>query len=297
MTQSQTQSHELRIVDESDSHEIGDEPTLPTAYEDAEEVDLSAYASYSFPKFISAVLEAVGKDFDGSEVRLVDEIDDPDDVHFGLLLAAPDESLLFVGSDPTAKDSIPWFAFTIERHEPIPAPDTAQDALDLLKPPQVQDIEHEDDWLPNRHGEWWLYPTNCVPAGTVFTPGVQSTPYGPSPLGNHVPREYAFTVTDRAFMDTFHEAVSAPSSLATPEEAIEWTARQIQKPHVDDHPNWADIRSFGGDIIVRGSVRHRDNDHFVENLGDIWHKAATHDIEVYTGDEVATNVHIDYHGR
>lgn len=273
---------------------------IERAYEQAEEVDVSRYSDeYSFTRFVSAVLEELGKDYTDAEARLVDEIDDPDDVHFGILLALPDDSLLFVGSDPTANDAIPWFAFCIERYDPMPAPATAQEALDLLKPPDVKDIEHDLDWLPDRHGEWWLIPTELVPGGEIHTPGVASRPFGPSPLGNHVPREWAATVPDDAFLETFHENVeSAPSSIRTMPEAIEWTWRQTNKRvPPEDAPTWADIRDWAGDIIVRGTVRHRDNDHFVENCGDVWHKAVTHDVEVYTGDGIAERIHLDYHGR
>lgn len=279
-------------------------PTVGTTsyYADARDVDYSEYDNHNtFPRFITAVLDELGKDFTSDDARLVDEIPaaETDDVHFGILLAYPDESLMFVGSDPTAKDAVPWFAFTIEPTEPLPAPESARDALDLLKPPEVRDVVAEDDWLPDRHGEWWLLPSQLVPAGTVFQPGVQSTPYWPSPLGNHVPREYAFTVSDGEFMDRFTQHVSSvPSTVETPPEAIEWSWRQLQKAAPpDDAPSWADIRSFAGDVIVRGTVRHRDDDHYVENLGDVWHKAVTHDVEVYTGDDAAERVHLDYHGR
>jgi len=132
----------------------------------------------------------------------------------------------------------------------------------------------------------------------VFKPGVKNDPYGPSPLGNHVPREYAFTVTDREFMRRFQDEVDVPSTIATPPEAIEWTWRQIQRPtSKHDTPSWADVREWGGNVLVRGTIRHRDNDHFVENCSDQWHVAKTHDVEVYTGDGVAERVHLDFNGR
>jgi len=89
-----------------------------------------------------------------------------------------------------------------------------------------------------------------------------------------------------------------PPHRSTPAEAIEWTHRQLQKPFdVDGAPDWAAIRDWAGDILVRGSIRHRDDDHYVEQCGDDWHVAVTHEMRVYTGDEVATDVHLDYHGR
>lgn len=302
----------LQIVDsdvEIDADALADAPArepvageVATHYADADpDVDLRQYNDhYSFPRFIDAVLDELDKEFEPREdARLVDDISGSDDVDFGLLLAFPDESLLFVGSDPTAKDAVPWFAFSIEPTEPVPAPEGAQDALDLLKPPRVRDLVETENWLPDRHGEWWLLPCDLIPAGTVFKPGVNSRPYGASPLGNHVPREYAFTVSDSVFLERFRDAVGqAPASIDTPPEVIDWTWRQVRKtPTPDGAPSWADIRHFAGDVLVRGTVRHRDDDHFVENLGDRWHLADTHDVEVYTGDAMAERVHLDYHGR
>lgn len=301
------QNETLRVIESAPAEEQASEDTPrdvdlepATHYEGADEVDLQDYDQhYSFPRFVTAVLDELGKEYDESDARVVDAMPETLDIHFGILLAFPDESLMFVGSDPTAKDAIPWFAFTIEPMEPMPTPGTAQEALDLLKPPEVRDVVHDEDWLPDRHGEWWLLPTKMIPGGTVFTPGVSQRPYGPSPLGNHVPREYAFTVTDDTFMGRFASNVAgAPESIGTPPEAIEWTCRQLQKANPPEGtPSWADIRSFADDVLVRGTIRHRDDDHYVENVGSEWHKATTHNVEVYTGDEMATDVHLDYHGR
>lgn len=270
----------------------------PTRYDDAAEPDWDAICDhYKFQRFVTAVCERADIPATAEDARLDDQLDEPEDVHFGALFVLPNETLLFVGSDPTAKDSVPWFAFPIERHAPVPAPESAQAALDMLKTPTVRDIEHEDAWLAPRHGEWWLIPSDLVPVSSVTRPGVASKPYGPSPLGNHVPREYAFNVSDDAFMDEFHRRVDAPESITTPASAVEWTHRQLSKsPVPEGTPDWATIREIGGEVLVRGTIRHRENDHFVEHLGETWHRAQTHDFEVYTGDEVATDIHLDYHG-
>lgn len=304
------QNQSLRVLDVDEEAVDDQDDTLEVTaddlaagvsrYEAADDVDVSRFEdNYTFPRFIDAVLHEFGKDFSNADARLVDEVDDPEDIHFGGLLVFPDESLMFVGSDPTAKDSIPWFSFVIERHEPMPAPETARDALDLLRPPSVQDLVYEEDFLPARHGEWFLIPTTMIPVGTVFEPGVSSDPMGPSPLGNHVPTQYAFTTSDHEFMAQFHDDVDrAPDTISTPPEVIDWTWQQIRKPATaDDAPGWADIRSWAGDVLVQGTIRHRDDDHFVESCTDGWYKAVTHDVEVYTGDGVAERVHLDYHGR
>jgi hypothetical protein len=242
----------------------------------------------------------LGKDLAPEDARLVDEIEPSKDIDDGMLVAFPDESLMFLGADPTTKDQMPWYGFTIEPMEPIPAPQNAQDALDLLKPPEVQETIQQENWIPDRHGEWWLLPTKLMPLSETFKPGVKSKPYGPSPLGNHVPRDYAFTATEDEFMQGFRESVdSAPRSIQTVPEAIQWSFRQQNKdPSVrpDDAPSWADIREWAGDVLVKGTIKHRDDDHFVENCGETWHKAITHRVEVYTADALGEGVHLDYYG-
>lgn len=304
------QQQSLRVLDEQaedtdlpdatpggSSADIGTQ--VPDYYSDAGEADLLAYEDDDrLPQFVNGVLDELGKDVDAASARVVDAMPDTLDINFGVLLAYPDQSLMFLGSDPTAKDTVPWFAFTIDPFEPLPTPETAQEALDLLKPPEVKDLIEDEDWLPDRHGEWWLMPTAMVPAGTVFKPGFTGGQYGPSPLGNHVPREYAFTVTDDTFMQRFRDAADhpVPSSIATPPEVIDWVYRQHQKPEVPSGvPDWAEIRSFAEDVLVRGTIRHRDNDHYDEQV-DTWHKATTHRVEVYTADSVL-DIHLDYYGQ
>lgn len=301
----QTTPDALTVADEQalDHEQPQDQPetrTVQSHYEQAEPFDLGSYG-YPVPGFIRELLDELDKDVRVPDARLVDTIEPTEDIDDGLLVAYPDESLMFIGKDPTAKDTMGWYAFTVEPMEPMPAPETAQDALDLLKPPQVQDVVQEEGWIPNRHGEWWLLPSTKVPLSTTFRPGVKTRPYGPSPLGNHVPREYAFTESADRFMKYFHTNVnSAPASIATPPEAIKWSWRQQNKePSVrpDDAPSWADIRSWAGDILVKGTIRHRDDDHFVENVGEQWHEAVTHRVEVYTSDAIGDGVHLDYYGQ
>jgi hypothetical protein len=246
-------------------------------------------------RFLAAVVDEIGKEDDLSDARVLDDLEDPDDVDFGELLVFPDESLLFIGSDPTARDSIPLFAFVVERYDPIPAPTTAQEALNLLRPAEIQAAFDGGGSQPDRQGEWWLLPTKKLPVSDVYDPGVGSRPFGPSPLGNHVPREYGFGVTENEFMDAVRDGVSSlPSSVTTPPEVIEWVSRQHSKEPVPDYaPTWDKIRRFAGEIYVRGTLRHRDNDHYVEKLGKQWHQAQTHNMDVYTGDDMIDRVRID----
>lgn len=294
------QQQNLRVVETEAEEPNQPEPAVQSQhnrYAQADEFDLGAYG-YPVPGFVRELLAELEKDASVGDARLVDTIEPSKDIDDGMLVVFPDESLMFLGKDPTAKDAMPWYAFSVEPMEPVPAPETAKEALDLLKPPDVQDVIEEDSWIPNRHGEWWLLPTQCIPSGTIHKPGVQSRPYGPSPLGNHVPREYAFTSTDAEFMDAFKSNVDRlPPSIETVPEALEWTYRQVQKePTPEWAPQWPEIREWAGDVLVKGTIRHRDDDHFVEDVGDVWHRAVTHRIEVYTSDSLGEGVHLDYYG-
>lgn len=252
-------------------------------------------------RFLDAVLDELDKPYNTGPARLIDRLrpGELDDVTMAALLVFPDETLCFVGSDPTARDSIPLFAYFIERGHPLPPPDDARDAIDLLKPPGVLDAR-EDGVDVARQGEWFLIPSNQVPVGSVFKPGVNKRPFGASPLANHVPREYAFGVQDAEFMQRFRElAPSAGESIQTPAEALEWIHRQqgfIEAVDVDvghDIPAWEAVQEIAGTILVRGTLRHRENDHYVENVGEEWHEAETHDVDVFTADEFIERVRID----
>jgi len=283
-------------TDDTTEESTIEQPSRQQRYDQAGPIDKSRLPDERRPRrFVNAVLEEIEKDSTVFDGRFVDEVVETDDVEFGELLVFEDESLLFVGSDPTTADAVPLFAFVIEPYEPVPGPETAKDALDLLKPSEIKRTLEEEDYDPPRQGEWWLQPTQQVPLGSTFTPGVAQRPYGPSPLGNHVPREYGFGVRDREFVERFYERVEqAPSSLESVPEIIDWTERQQRKRFPPDYaPDWDDIRSIGEKVFVRGTLRHRENDHFVENVGDDWHEAQTHNIDVYTGDDYLSRVRID----
>jgi hypothetical protein len=67
--------------------------------------------------------------------------------------------------------------------------------------------------------------------------------------------------------------------------------RQVRK----DELAWHDVRTWADDVLVRGSIHHRDGDHPVEDVGEDWHIAETHNLEVYTADDIS-GVHLDYYG-
>lgn len=302
----QTQANALTVAESSETDSTQSRTrdvqaqAVQSHYADAEDFALEDY-TFPVPGFVAELFDELGKDLVPEDAKLVDTVEPTSDIDDGLLVAFPDESLMFLGLDPTAKDTSGWYAFTIEPMEPTPAPRSAQEALDLLKPREVQETISTENWIPNRHGEWWLLPTSLVPVSEPFNPGVASSPYGPSPLGNHVPQEYAFTSNAGDFLQRFQENVtSAPNSIQTVPEVIKWSSRQQnKKPSVrpDDAPSWADIRSWAGEILVKGTIRHRDNDHYIEDCGDVWHKAVTHRMEVYTTDGIGEGVHLDYYGQ
>jgi len=288
------------LEDDRDGDRLQDvDVHAPAFYAEAAEPPWQEYDRRT-AAFVKALLPELGKDeyLDDrrhvhhykqlEELRLVDELDieETDDVDLAVLFALPDESLLFVGKDPTAKNTTPLFGFLVEPFAPVPAPTTAQEALDLLRPGAVRDAFADGD-EPDRQGEWWLLPTTMVPVGTTFTPGVNSRPFGPSPLANHVPREWGMTVSDDVFMTTVRDRVDElPATIETPPEVIEWVDRQQRKvPTPEFAPDWEDVQAWADDILVRGTLRHRENEHFVENVGDTWHVAETHDMNVYTADE------------
>lgn len=64
-------------------------------------------------------------------------------------------------------------------------------------------------------------------------------------------------------------------------------------PTPDHIPEWDAIREIADEIFVRGTLRHRDRDHYVEHLEDQWHEAQTHDVDVFTGDDVIDRVVVD----
>ena len=67
---------------------------------------------------------------------------------------------------------------------------------------------------------------------------------------------------------------------------VDWVHRQHQRVPTPEYvPEWDELQDLAGEILVRGTLRHRENDHFVERLGETWHVAETHDMDVYTADE------------
>lgn len=289
----------------------GPPPSRPDATEALQEFEAAPslyeqgstgkYTHFRVRRFLRRLLDELDKPFEfASRERMLGDPIQTDDVEWGGLFVYPDESIIFAGRDPTARDAPPEFGFVIEPFSPIPAPTDPQAAIDLLKPKAVQNAL-AGDRPPARQGEWWLLPTKSQPVGSVFRPGVQSRPFGPSPLGNHIPTQWGLGVPDDVFMERFHERVGRDMRrrISRPDEAVEWLHKQrffdsspdvFIPAHV---PDWDELWEMAGSIYVKGTLRHRENDHYVETIGDEWHEAITHDFDVYTGDGLDMPLSID----
>ena len=118
-------------------------------------------------------------------------------------------------------------------------------------------------------------------------PALRSEPPGqPHSRGVRVHRP------DDVIVSRFHGiAPTAP-------EAIDWHYRQrffdgsdsVQIP--DAVPEWDGLQETAGTILVRGTLRHRENDRDGENTGEQWHEAHTHGVDVYPGDGVGMRVRV-----
>lgn len=116
-------------------------------------------------------------------------------------------------------------------------------------------------------------------------------PDGPSPLDNHVPREYALGASEAEFVARFKREVPERAEyFDTVPEIVGWVTEQHHFDdtvgiEIPDHvPTLDEVREWANGVYVRGTLRHRENDHYMENIGDEWHIARTHTMEVFTAD-------------
>lgn len=219
--------------------------------------------------------------------RIVHVHDDGD----GTLYTYAHGEQIYVGRDSTAHGS-GRFGFAIQEAAPVPEPARA---LDLLLPHDVRQAQAAGAEIP-RQGEWFFVPEQYASekrSGSVQKPGVAERPYGYSPLDSHVPRDWATSKNDEQVIEDFigHEDTEFTDSydldelLEGPQQVVEFYA--TGRLHYESSLTWDQLQNdvLGG-VWVRGTVRHDDRDHYVENLGDEWHKAVTHDYDVVTQDDV-----------
>lgn len=258
-------------------------------YDRAEQLEVGCYLPRHGERFRRAVIDEVDVEVWESEYRVAEISGYTDGAELELLLVYPDGTRQFVGEDETAKAASRMFSFVIRPCDPHPPVRTATEALDLLKPPGVNRALANGE--VGRQGEWWLLPDKGKPEGSVFKPGVAKRPFGASPLENHVPREYGFGISDDELVDRFIDRVPELSEwIDTAEDAV-W---HISKAHqlldldgfelITDVPLPSELRELAGGVFVKGTLRHRESEHYVETIGDEWHLAETHDMDVWTVD-------------
>lgn len=209
---------------------------------------------------------------------------------FQALFVYPDQTRVFVGEDDTARDSNGLFGFVIDENSRLPMVRTIDEALDLLKPSQARAAE-VDGAQTIRQGEWFLVPADDEPVSQTYSGEVSQRPFGGSPLENHVPTEWALGISEQKFMERFEELCpDLAEHVETPAEAFHrvWQGFQIAEHEdfelVTDLPDADDLRELAEPIYVRGTLRHRENDHYMERIGDDWHLAVTHEVDVLTVD-------------
>jgi hypothetical protein len=194
----------------------------------------------------------------------------------GVLLSHESGVQLYVGRDSTAHAGIDddLFGFVpFDGTDGTPVP-SAADALDLLMPHQAATTE-----TYRRQGEWFLLPADESPNGTIQKPGVGTRPYGGSPLESHVPRDWATGVPDSEYVERMSATIEGlPGAIETPQAVFEW----LHDTEADEQL-FKQARALAEGIYVRGTLRHRHNEHYVEHVED-WHYAVTHEYDVMTLD-------------
>lgn len=230
--------------------------------------------------------EVDGRNYGWRRFRVAGLYRDP----FQALFVYPDQTRVFVGEDETARDSNGLFGFVIDENSRLPAVRTIDEALDLLKPSQARAAE-VGGAQTLRQGEWFLVPADNEPASKTFSGEVSERPFGGSPLENHVPTEWALGITEDEFMQRFRNLCpDLDGHVETPAEAFHRVWQGFQIAEVDgvelktDLPTVDELREVAEPIYVRGTLRHRENDHYMERIGDDWHLAVTHEVDVLTAD-------------
>lgn len=202
------------------------------------------------------------------------------------------EEAVFFGSDSTHKDRT-WFGFTFSLTEAT----TPEEAVDLLTPDEARDRDYI------RQGEWFLFedspPENlpikkCLPKADrkqdweiprAADLSVKKTlDYLPKTcpscdgtgleIHERAPVVVCPSCNHKFAYGEYDPEIVLPKPLT---ERYTDAERQLGS-HVP-----RDLKvSPEGETFVRGTFRHTDNEHYMENLGEIWHRAVTHDRDVQT---------------
>lgn len=266
---------------------VDHEQPRQTLYEQAESINRDRYLSRVERWFI----DELTSEFDLGPTRVAEIFNyTPDDAPLRVLLVDEDGTRLFVGADETAYRSNGLFAFSVTPGGDYPSIRTCEEAIELITPVAVREAELEGLDV-KRQGEWFLIPTDAEPDGEVFKGGVSERPFGLSPLVNHVPREYGFGAGPTSVIRLLESyAPEVAEHCDTAQDAISQLMRGWKIEGLDgvdletDLPTVSEFTTSIGSVLVRGTVRHRENDHYMSRLGEQWHRAVTHDVEVYTAD-------------
>ena len=233
--------------------------------------------------FLEAVAREAGVDDYQTKPAIVDAVAAGSGVQ--LLVAFPEGECIFIGRDETSKDS---GLFGIIIGEGGQSVRTVEEALALLKPAPVLAAEQDARKEVLRQGEWWFVETDNAPE-YIVSGELDSKPYGPSPLENHVAREYGFGLTQ----DRLLEELSLYASDGECDQVFDRAPRCFDSIRNQDLVwgrrwsgrfqdfEWDRIWDVCNGIYVRGTVRHRDREHYMLSLGESWHAAYTHDVTVY----------------
>jgi hypothetical protein len=208
------------------------------------------------------------------------------------LITFTDHQQLFIGDDDTARrDRDGRFGFIVDGGR---AP-SIEDALNMLVPDPVQRAQANGTDV-ERQGEWFLIPADDGPESRIQKPGMGSKPYGASPLDSHVPRDWATINNEQVIIDEIaHQDDLELAGDTTPEEFADEidTLQELLEffktgqYHYRSEFGIEELRDrLQDELFIRGSVRHRDNEHYQLTLDD-WHRAFTHGVEVITVDDTS----------
>lgn len=232
-------------------------------YSDFGDLELSQYAEV----FLEALEDEAEVLTPESKAVLDSEVNEKGDQ---FLLKYSCGSKIFMGRDETAKRS-GLFAviFSDEWYDPV-GTESVGNVLRMLKPVSVR-IAESDGLDVRRQGEWWFVESqDCSPVFTL-SGGLGSKPYNGSPMGSHVAREYGFGVEKEVIRENLVDKVDDGARLSVGGLLDEFS-------HV-----WYDsdrLMEMFEPFFVRGTVRHRRNEHSMLSLGDGWYRALTHSVDV-----------------
>lgn len=294
----ETTEEELAAQAESDSSQNRTEVRIAEAQKHNELYEKSLDTAYRWsetrPAFVRGILREEDLNHRFAAGRTLDfrsmAHEEP-----GALLIYPDETRVFVGRDETAHTRGDY-GFVVKPNDPVPLPESVEEALDLLKPLGVRSQMEEQGELPPRQGEWWLLETDRTPEGSIFKGGVSERPFNGSPLESHVPTEFGFGVEDDVlanwfesqYPDVVNEGDSLQDIFSRVQKATEIEELSGLEANYE-RPTFGEIREAANGVFIRGTLRHRENDHYMERIGDEWELARTHDMEVYTADNTSAS--------